>query len=109
MPAKEQRNADEQKNQELVLRADIYSSVNHCRWASASTSDRLRKTPPFCATNASAALRSLNANVPGEQRSNSNCSMCLDSSILDMSCSQAITRLSSTNHAPSGLTIFPVG
>src|SRR6266496_182413 len=109
MPAKQHGHADEQENEESILCADVDNPVNHCCWASASTSGRLRKTPPFCATNASAVLRSLKANVPGEQRSNANCSMCLDSSILDMSCSQAITRLSSTNHAPSGLTIFPVG
>src|ERR1019366_4012269 len=109
VPANQHGHADEQKNKEFVLRADIDNSVNHCYWASASTSGRLRKTPPFWATNVSAAFRSLNANVPGEQRSNASGSMCLDSSILDMSCSQAITRLSSTNQAPSGLTIFPVG
>src|SRR6266581_3265353 len=109
MPAEQNRHADEQENEEFVLCTDVNNSVNHCCWASASTSGRLRKTPPFCATNASAPFRSLNANVPGEQRSNASCSACLDSSILDMSCSQAITRLSSTNHAPSGLTILLVG
>src|ERR1035438_10014834 len=93
VPANQHAHADEEKNDEFVLRADIDNAVNHCCWASASSSGRLRKTPPFWATNVSAAFLSLNASVPGEQRSNSNCSACLDSSILDMSCWHVITRL----------------
>src|SRR5262249_9995251 len=74
--AKQHSDPDEQEHQELVLGADFNQTIDHCDCPCLRNSLRGSTTPPFSSTNASAALRSRKANVPGEQRSNTACSAC---------------------------------
>ena len=94
MPANEHAHADEEENEEFVLRADINNSVNHCDWASAEHF-RLRKTPPFWATNAS-ATSCRERECAGRAAIEGQLFRVLDLVHLGHVVLQAITRLSST-------------